>query len=286
MESLDTFTNLLPPKLQGGLVVGLGRIPLLRNAAPGGRARAHGSIRSRMRPSRRGSELRLTAVLLLFMSSAARGADVLDPPPASTLVNPSATGRWALYRVSYPLGKTSQDVKVALVKAGARQAVWELSVMGPVGKTLTIKKVVALAGGRLHRLSEQIMQHGTEPPTRLPFDVRSAEEPFRTPRTETTARKETIETPTGERATDKVSVVVEPGRGYDFWFARDALPTGVVKFEEWTQGGNGVRLIQERWEMLESGGGAVPTIRRPARDLPPRRTDKHDDRRGHPPTPQ
>ena len=160
-------------------------------------------------------------------------------------------------------GNAAQDVRFALVEKKADRSVWEMTMTGPEGKPLVVQTTVAVARGVPGEVTSRVMQLGDDQPMSIerpgPLPAfRVAGKSGRDPR-------ERVTVLAGAYTCGRVKETLGPGRGQDFWIEPRVHPLGVVKFEEWTQGGNGVRLVQRTWELMETGRGARRIITRPPR---------------------
>lgn len=197
------------------------------------------------------------------MASSAHAADALVAPPAAPSYASGAVGDWARYRAGHAGGSSAQDLRIALVGKGKGTTTWEVSMLVPENRTATVKDVVGPDGGVVARA----MKVGPDAPFRLDIPPALARAAFRIARTP--AGDEPVTVPAGKFNCRHLHEDLEPGHGYDLWVAAGVQPTGVVRFEEWTRGGNGVRIVQESWELLETGRGAKPVVTGPVREAPP-----------------
>jgi hypothetical protein len=203
-------------------------------------------------------------LVLSLAGGLARAEGAPDPgaPPFAAATGKIPVGAWARYRTAHFGGSGRQDLRIALVARTARQAVWELALAGIDGQPVVVALAFRRTGDGLPRvLQSRIVQVGDGPPMKM----NGAGPAFRLAARDPHFRREVVTVPGGRLACQHHRVVLDRSHGFDLWIAPGVFPTGVVKFEEWTQGGNGVRLVQETWELLETGRGAKRTVTRPPR---------------------
>jgi hypothetical protein len=196
----------------------------------------------------------------------AEGLPEFGAPPLATSTGKVPLGAWARYRTAHFGGSARQDIRIALVARSARRTVWELTLAGIDGQPV----VVALAfrrgsGGPPRVLLSRIVQVGDTQPMQMDVDRAEAGRGFRLAARDPRFRREEVVVPGGHFTCEHHRMALDASRGFDFWIAPGVFPTGIARFEEWSQGGNGVRLVQETWELLETGRGAKPAVTRPAR---------------------
>jgi hypothetical protein len=206
------------------------------------------------------------SMMMLAVAATAHAADALVAPPIAPGPITGAVGGWASYRTSHGGGASAQDVRVALVARSRGATTWEVAMAAPEGRTATVKNVVGRGGG----VSARAMKVGDAPAFRLDIPAELARAAFRTVvGGSRDAGEQRVLVPAGTFSCEHVHHEFEPGHGYDLWIAKRVQPTGVVKFEEWTRGGNGLRLVQETWELAATGRGARPVVVGPVREAPP-----------------
>lgn len=204
----------------------------------------------------------LLALALLVAGPAAAG-DVRDVPPLARDVRQVPVGAWARYRTSWATGGGVLDVTVALIARGPDRAVWELSAPGVGGADLVTRVEARLVDGAPVAETGRWVRAGAAPARRVPRapDAPDAPPPFVVPapgaRATGAAR---LAVAAGTFQARHVVDASDPGHGFDFWIAPAVAATGVVRFEEWTRGGNGVRLVQRTWELIAQGRGARATF--------------------------
>ena len=202
----------------------------------------------------------MVVLLLVLLAGPVRAQEPSAPPLA---VSRSPVGAWARYRTAHFGGSGGQDVRLALVARDARQAIWELSLAGPDGQPVVVALTFRRGGsGLTGTLQGRAVQIGGGQPMQLQLDP--AGPAFRELKRDPRARREAVVVPAGRFHCQHHRMALDPGHGFDFWIAPGLFPTGVVRFEAWTRGGNGVRLVQETWELAARGRGARPAVTRPA----------------------
>lgn len=199
--------------------------------------------------------------MLLSVTAAAHAEENLDVPPFAGDVKTVPLGAWARYRTAYFGGNSRQDVQIALIAKGARQATWQMSFIVIDDKRGVLQLITAPGPDGAPVLKGKIVQVGSDPAYRVPLPEGAPRPALRVPAPRERDGSETITVTAGSFPCERYHQETEPGHGYDFWVSRKVAPTGIVKFEEWTKGGNGVRLVQRTWELLETGRGARSLIR-------------------------
>src|SRR5437763_411485 len=146
---------------------------------------------------RRRSVLAAAMVLLGLHSWSTQAADLLDPPPSAATIARDAAGRWARYRVAYPLGRSKQDLRITLLRATPRQTLWELSTEGSADQARIVRRTVDMIGHRPGGATDQILASGRQGsiPLRIPVELRRAA--FRAADARAPVGKESIGVPAG-----------------------------------------------------------------------------------------
>jgi hypothetical protein len=213
------------------------------------------------------------------VAAGARAEDNLDSPPFAGNLRTAPLGAWARYRTAYYGGNSRQDVQVALVARSARQATWQYTFTGVDGKRAILQMSHAIEpGGAAGPVKQRVVQMGDDQAFRMPDKPDAAGRPaLRVPAPAERNGSETMTVQAGSFPCDHFHQETEPGHGYDFWVSRRVLPTAIVKFEEWTKGGNGIRLVQRTWELMETGRGVKSLVRGPVLPEPPPPPKRHRD---------
>jgi hypothetical protein len=181
---------------------------------------------------------------------------VSDAPPLALDVHRSQPGTWARYATAWAAGGGRLDVTVSLIERTAKLARWELSVPGPSGAPLVTELTVRVEPGRPLETVARQFRGGDAPAKVVPASPQATGPPFLTPPPDARILgSEWLTVPAGRFRARHVQAGGD-AHGFELWVSPRALPTGVIRFEEWTRGGNGVRLVQRTWELQALGRGA------------------------------